>query len=114
MPTSMMPTETSFKSIQAVQRRLAWLTRRPRNANSNGMRRTVSLLLTSDDPNIRYIEKHFSIQRNDDVIDIVRNRVTVYEDSVRRNYEMIEIAAYKDSLATQLTRETNAIKEKLK
>ena len=78
------------------------------------MRRTVSLLLTSDDPNIRYIEKHFSIQRNDDVIDIVRNRVTVYEDSVRRNYEMIEIAAYKDSLATQLTRETNAIKEKLK
>ncbi len=114
MPTSMMPTETSFKSIQAVQRRMAWLTRRPRNANSNGMRRTVSLLLTSDDPNIRYIEKHFSIQRNDDVIDIVRNRVTVYEDSVRRNYEMIEIAAYKDSLATQLTRETNAIKEKLK
>ena len=110
----MMPTETSFKSIQAVQRRMAWLTRRPRNANSNGMRRTVSLLLTSDDPNIRYIEKHFSIQRNDDVIDIVRNRVTVYEDSVRRNYEMIEIAAYKDSLATQLTRETNAIKEKLK
>ena len=114
MPTSMMPTETSFKSIQAVQRRMAWLTRRPRNANSNGMRRTVSLLLTSDDPNIRYIEKHFSIQRNDDVIDIVRNRVAVYEDSVRRNYEMIEIAAYKDSLATQLTRETNAIKEKLK
>ena len=110
----MMPTETSFKSIQAVQRRMAWLTRRPRNANSNGMRRTVSLLLTSDDPNIRYIEKHFSIQRNDDVIDIVRNRVAVYEDSVRRNYEMIEIAAYKDSLATQLTRETNAIKEKLK
>ena len=114
MPTSMMPTETSFKSIQAVQIRMAWLTRRPRNANSNGMRRTVSLLLTSDDPNIRYIEKHFSIQRNDDVIDIVRNRVAVYEDSVRRNYEMIEIAAYKDSLATQLTRETNAIKEKLK
>ena len=114
MLTGMMPTETSFKSIQAVQRRMAWLTRRPRNANSNGMRRTVSSLLTSDDPNIRYIEKHFSIQRNDDVIDIVRNRVAVYEDSVRRNYEMIEIAAYKDSLATQLTRETNAIKEKLK
>lgn len=47
MPMSMMPTETSFMSIQAAQRRMAWLTRRPRNANSNGMRRTVSLLLTT-------------------------------------------------------------------
>ena len=32
-------------STQAVPRRMAWLTIRPRNANSNGMRRTVFLLL---------------------------------------------------------------------
>ena len=76
--------------------------------------RTLRMVLPSDDPNIRYIEKHFSVQRDDDVINNIRNRVAVYEDSIRRHYEMVEIVAYKDSLATQLTREANAIKEKLK
>jgi hypothetical protein len=40
--------------------------------------------------------------------------VAVYEDSVRHHYEMIEMAAYKDSLAKQLNKEANDIKERLK
>ena len=48
------------------------------------------------------------------IIDDVRNRVAVYEDSVRHHYEMIEMAAYKDSLAKQLNKEANDIKERLK
>ncbi len=77
--------------------------------------RALRMVLPSDDPNIRYIEKHFSeIQRDDDTINNVRNRVAVYEDSIRRHYEMIEMAAYKDSLAKQLNKEANDIKERLK
>lgn len=72
------------------------------------------MVLPSDDPNIRYIEKHFSVQLDDDTINNVRNRVAVYEDSIRRHYEMIEMAAYKDSLAKQLNKEANDIKERLK
>lgn len=76
--------------------------------------RALRMVLPSDDPNIRYIEKHFSVQRDDDTINYVRNRVAVYEDSIRRHYEMIEMAAYKDSLAKQLNKEANDIKERLK
>ena len=76
--------------------------------------RALRMVLPSDDPNIRYIEKHFSVQRDDNAINNVRNRVAVYEDSIRRHYEMIEMAAYKDSLAKQLNKEANDIKERLK
>ncbi len=68
------------------------------------------MVLPSDDPNIRYIEKNFSVQRDDNVINNVRNRVAVYEDSIRRHYEMIEMAAYKDSIANKLLQESNGIK----
>lgn len=68
------------------------------------------MVLPSDDPNIRYIEKYFSVQRDEDVIDDVRNRVSVYENSVRRHYEMIKMAEYKDSLASQLINESKRIK----
>lgn len=71
------------------------------------------MVLPSDDPNIRYIEKHFSVQRDKEVINNVRNCVAVYEDSVRRHYEMIEIAAYKDSIANKLRKESEIIKKKL-
>lgn len=71
------------------------------------------MVLPSDDPNIRYIEKHFSVQRDEEVINNVRNCVAVYEDSVRRHYEMIEIAAYKDSIANKLRKESEIIKKKL-
>ena len=68
------------------------------------------MVLPSDDPNIRYIEKHFSVQRDEDVIGNLKNRVAVYEDSVHRHYEMVEIAAYKDSIARQLVEQSNRIK----
>ena len=76
--------------------------------------RTLRMVLPSDDPNICYIEKYFSVCRDENIIDDVRNRVAVYEDSVRHHYEMIEMAAYKDSLAKQLNKEANDIKERLK
>ena len=76
--------------------------------------RALKMVLPSDDPNIRYIEKYFNVQRDENIIDNVRNRVIAYEDSVRHHYEMIEMAAYKDSLAKQLNKEANDIKERLK
>ena len=72
--------------------------------------RALRMVLPSDDPNIRYIEKYFSVCPNKEVIENVRNRVTAYEDSVRHHYEMIEIAAYKDSIANHLLRESKEIK----
>ena len=72
--------------------------------------RALKMVLTSDDPNVRYIEKNFSVCPNKEVIENVRNRVTAYEDSVRHHYEMIEIAAYKDSIANRLLRESKEIK----
>ena len=60
--------------------------------------RALKMVLPADDPNIRYIEKYFSICRDENVINNVRNRVAAYEDSVRHHYKMIEMATYKDSL----------------
>ena len=72
--------------------------------------RALRMVLPSDDPNIHYIEKNFSVQRDEDVITNVRNRVAAYEDSIRRHYEMVEMAAYKDSVATKLLEESKDIK----
>ena len=68
------------------------------------------MVLPSDDPNIRYIEKHFNVQRDENVINNVKNRVAACGDSVRHHYEMIEMAAYKDSVANRLLRESEEIK----
>ena len=73
--------------------------------------RALRMVLPSDDPNIRYIEKYFSVQRDDDVINNVRNRVAVYEDSIRRHHEMVEMAAYKDSVAKKLSHEADEIRK---
>ena len=75
--------------------------------------RTLKMVLPSDDPNIRYIEKHFNVQRDENVIDNVRKRIVAYEDSVRHHYEMKQMAEYKDSLSKQLSNEAKRIKEKL-
>ena len=72
--------------------------------------RALRMVLPTDDQNIRYIEKYFSICRDKNVIDDVRNRVAVYEDSIRRHHEMVEMAAYKDSVATKLLEESKDIK----
>ena len=76
--------------------------------------RALKMVLPSDDPNIRYIEKHFSVCRDEKVIEDVRSRVAVYEDSIFRYHKMVEIAVYKDSLARKLTNESNEIKRFIK
>ena len=53
--------------------------------------RALKMVLPSDDPNIRYIEKHFNGQRDEDVIDKLRTKVDVYEDSVRHSYEITSV-----------------------
>ena len=72
--------------------------------------RALKMILPSDDPNIRYIEKHFNVQRDEDVIYKLRTRVDVYEDSVYQHHKMVEVASYKDSIARQLIDESNRIK----
>mgnify|MGYP006915865334 FL=1 len=72
--------------------------------------RALKMVLPSNDPNIRYIEKHFNVQRDKDIIDKLRTQVDVYEDSVYHYHKMVEIASYKDSIARQLIDESNRIK----
>ena len=73
--------------------------------------RALKMVLPADDPNICYIENNFSVYRDENVIDAVRNRVAVYEDSVRRHHEMVELSAYKDSVASVLKKEVEEIKK---
>ena len=73
--------------------------------------RALKMVLPSDDPNVRYIEKYFSVCRDEKVIDDVRNCVAAYEDSIRHHVEM---AAYKDSIANKLLQESNRIKRAMK
>ena len=75
--------------------------------------RALKMVLPSGDPNIHYIEKHFSVCRDEKVIDDVRNRVATYEDSVYHHCKMVKMAIYKDSIANLLIKETNGIKRKL-
>ena len=76
--------------------------------------RALKMVLSADDPNILYIEKHFSVNRDENVIDYVKNRVAAYEDSVLKYNEMVWMAAYKDSVANELRRESNSIKRTIK
>ena len=76
--------------------------------------RALKMVLPSDDPNVRYIEKHFSVCRDEKVIDDVRKCVAAYEDSIRHHHEMIEMATYKDSIANKLLQESNRIKRAMK
>ena len=72
--------------------------------------RALKMVLSADDPNIRYIEKNFTVCRNENIIDEVKNRVAFYEDSILQHYKMVEIAAYKDSVANRLWEESKMIK----
>ena len=76
--------------------------------------KALKMVLSADDPNILYIEKHFSVNRDENVIDYVKNRVAAYEDSVLKYNEMVRMAAYKDSVANELRRESNSIKRTIK
>lgn len=72
--------------------------------------RALKMVLPSDDPNVRYIEKNFSVCPNKEVIENVRTRVNIYEDSIRYYNEMIQMATIKDSMANSLFKEANEIK----
>ena len=76
--------------------------------------RALKMVLPSDDPNVRYIEKNFSVCPNKEVIENVRTHVNTYEDSIRYHNEMIQMAAIKDSMANSLFKEANEIKKKIK
>ena len=75
--------------------------------------RALKMVLPSDDPNVRYIEKNFSVCPNKEVIENVRTHVNIYEDSIRYHIEMIQMAAIKDSIANSLFKEANEIKKKI-
>ena len=71
------------------------------------------MVLPSDDPNVQYIEKNFSVCPNKEVIKNVRTRVNIYEDSICYHNEMGQMAAIKDSIANSLFKEVNEIKKKI-
>ena len=75
--------------------------------------RALKMVLPSDDPNVRYIEKNFSVCPNKEVIEKVKTRVNIYEDSIRYHNEMIQMAAIKDSIANSLLKEANEIKQEI-
>lgn len=75
--------------------------------------RALKMVLPSDDPNVRYIEKNFSVCPNKEVIENVRTRVNIYEDSIHYHNEMIQMAAIKNSMANSLFKEANEIKKKI-
>lgn len=75
--------------------------------------RALKMVLPSDDPNVRYIEKNFSVCPNKEVIENVRTHVNTYEDSIRYHNEMTQMAAIKDSIANSLFKEANEIKKKI-
>ena len=75
--------------------------------------RALKMVLPSDDRNVRYIEKNFSVCPNKEVIENVRTHVNTYEDSIRYHNEMIQMAAIKDSIANSLFKEANEIKKKI-
>ena len=75
--------------------------------------RALKMVLPSDDPNVRYIEKNFSVCPNKEVIEKVRTLVNIYEDSICYHNEMIQMAAIKDSIANSLFKEANEIKKKI-
>ena len=75
--------------------------------------RALKMVLPSDDPNVRYIEKNFSVCPNKEVIEKVRTRVNIYEDSICYHNEMRQMAAIKDSIANSLFKEANELKKKI-
>ena len=75
--------------------------------------RALKMVLPSNDPNVRYIEKNFSVCPNKEVIEKVRTHVNIYEDSIRYHNEMIQMEAIKDSIANSLFKEANEIKKKI-
>ena len=74
---------------------------------------TIRICLPGDDPDIAFLEKHFTIKRDEEKIRRVERLVTAFEDSVRNRIRNHEMAAYKDSLAHRLFREAQEIRKQL-
>ena len=70
----------------------------------------VSIYMSSHILNNFFIRAY----RDENVIDYVKNRVAAYEESVLKYNEMVRMAAYKDSVANELRRESNSIKRTIK
>ena len=70
----------------------------------------VSIYMSSHILNNFFIRAY----RDENVIDYVKNRVAAYENSVLKYNEMVRMAAYKDSVANELRRESNSIKRTIK
>ena len=75
--------------------------------------RAIRVCLPGDDPDIAFLEKHFTIKRDEEKIRRVERLVTAFEDSVRNRIRNHEMAAYKDSLAHRLFREAQEIRKQL-
>ena len=75
--------------------------------------RAIRICLPGDDPDIAFLEKHFTIERDEEKIRRVEKLVTAFEDSVRNRIRNHEMAAYKDSLAHRLFREAQEIRKQL-
>jgi predicted phosphoadenosine phosphosulfate sulfurtransferase len=75
--------------------------------------RAIRICLPGDDPDIAFLEKHFTIKRDEEKIRRVERLVTAFEDSVRNRIRNHEMAAYKDSLAHRLFREAQEIRKQL-
>lgn len=75
--------------------------------------RAIRLCLPGDDPDIAFLEKHFTIERDEEKIRRVERLVTAFEDSVRNRIRNHEMAAYKDSLAHRLFKEAQEIRKQL-
>ncbi len=75
--------------------------------------RAVRICLPGDDPDIAFLERHFTIERDEEMIRRVERTVLSFEDSVRNRIRNRELAAYKDSLANRLFREAQEIKRQL-
>ena len=75
--------------------------------------RAIRVCLPGDDPDIAFLEKHFTIERDEEKIRRVERLVTAFEDSVRNRIRNHEMAAYKDSLAHRLFKEAQEIRKQL-
>lgn len=75
--------------------------------------RAIRVCLPGDDPDIAFLEKHFTIERNEEKIRRVEKLVNAFEDSVRNRIRNHELAAYKDSLAHRLFKEAQKIRKQL-
>ena len=75
--------------------------------------RAIRICLPGDDPDIAFLEKHFTIERDEEKIRRVERLVAAFEDSVRNRIRNHEMAAYKDSLAHRLFKEAQEIRKQL-